>query len=163
MKKGIYCIALLTMLFSCTSNNKTILDQETSYIIPTGYKVVPINQVDVDVYKSFFRENGDNSVALYRVLTGKNYQIYLGIGFNTSVDKMKAQIRPLSEQNIVFEDSTKADAFTLALRKDSLTYLTHYIRALKSGTKFLFTVVSAGQPADTTFTRQQIENQLKVK
>lgn len=163
IKKGISGIALLAMLYSCTSNDKTILDQETSYIIPTGYKVVPINQIDVDIYKSFFNEKGTNSVALYRLLASNNYQIFLGIGINTTTEKLKSEIKPSSEREIVFEDSTKTDSFTLALKKDSSTYLTHYIRVLKSGTKFLFTVVSTGQPADSIFIKQQIETQLKIK
>lgn len=74
-----------------------MLDQNTSFKIPEEYKIVTITQNDVEIYRSFFGNKKENFMVLYKLLAGSTHLIFIGIGYETSFEKIKNEILLQSE------------------------------------------------------------------
>lgn len=163
MKKSVPGLLLIVMLWGCTSENNIILDQNTTYNIPEGYKLVGKTQTDVDVYKSFFGSKDNNTPVLYKLISGPEHLIFIGIGYETSYEKIKDNILFLNEDKIVSQDFVQNKSFTISMKRDSLNTVTHHLKVLDSGNKYLFSILGKGKAKDTTFVKQFIVNQIITK
>jgi hypothetical protein len=162
MKKYLLLFGMIVILWGCTPNNDIMLDQNTSYQIPEEYKVVTTTQNDIEMYRSFFGNKEENFMVLYKLLSGSNHLIFIGIGYNTSFEKIKKEILLQSENKNILQKSIQNNSFTISFNRDSLTTITHYLRVLDSGNKYLFSVLNKGKTEDSTFIKQYIENQILI-
>jgi hypothetical protein len=163
MKKSVLSLILIITLWGCASEDNIILDQNTTYNVPQGYKIVAKTQSDIDVYKSFFGNKDNNSPVLYKLLSGTNDLIFIGIGYETSYEKIKDEILMQNESKVVLQNYIQNKSFTIRLNRDSLNTVTHYLRILDSGNKYLFSVLSNENTKDTAFIKKYIENQIITK
>ncbi len=92
-----------------------MLDQVTSFNIPEGYKLVGKTQNDVDYYKSFFGKTENTSMVLYKILAGSNNLIFIGVGYETSYEKIKNDILLQTENDFVLQDSIQNKSFTIII------------------------------------------------
>lgn len=139
-----------------------MLDQNTSYKIPDEFKLVSITQSDIDVYRSLLGESDKNSLVLYKVLSGSNRLIFIGMGYETSFEEIKNKILLQSENKSLLQRTIQEKTVTIEYKRDSLTTVTHYLRILDSGNKYLFTVFNKSNTEDSTFIKQYIENQIII-
>lgn len=146
----------------CIPNNNVMLDQNTSFKIPEEYKIVTITQNDVEIYRSFFGNKKENFMVLYKLLAGSNHLIFIGIGYETSFEKIKNEILLQSENKNILQNSIQNNSFTISFNRDSSTTITHYLRVLDSGNKYLFSVLNKGKTEDPTFVKRYIENQILI-
>jgi hypothetical protein len=163
MKIFVLSLLLSITLWGCMSENNIILDQDTTYKIPEGYKVVAKTQSDVDVYKSFFGKKDNNSMVLYKLLSDTNVLIFIGIGYETSYEKIKNEILLQNENKVILQDYDQNKSFTICVNRDSLNTVTHHLRILDSGNIYLFTILSKDIIKDTAFIEKYIENQIITK
>ena len=136
------------MLFSCSNTeNKIILNQTTSFKLPINSKTSIIIQSDVDYYRVLTNQKLSNQLILYKLIYGKNYQLYIGVAIDVTVDKIHKQLISNSMLKLIKEKSTSSDSAALILQIDSVQFCLHYIKQLNEGDKYLFSFISK----DTTF------------
>ncbi len=139
-----------------------MLDQNTSFKIPEEYKVVTITENDVEIYRSFFGNKKENFMVLYKLLSGSNQLMFIGIGYETSFQEIKNQILLQSKNKYIYQNSIQNNSFLISFKRDSSATITHYLKVLDSGNKYLFSVINKGNTEDSKFVKQFIENQIII-
>lgn len=135
-------IVILFLMLGCQNNNKIILDHTTQYTIQPGISAVHVSQMESDFYKSLFNDSMGNSVVLYKVLKGDNFKIYIGVGFETTVNELKMKILSNSTSAIVNCDSTDINSIKIFGQMKPSAHIVHYLKELDSGNKYLFSAIS---------------------
>lgn len=131
-------------MLGCTNNNnnKIILDHTTQYNIQPGISSVHVSQIESDFYKSLFNNSMENSLVLYKVLKGDNFKIYIGVGFETTIEKLKVKILANSKSSIVSVDSSAVHSVKIFQQIDTSAFVVHYLKELDSGNKYIFSAIS---------------------
>lgn len=163
MKKLQFSFFLIIILLSCTEGNEIVLDEKTSFNIPEGCKEVEKTLTDIEIYKSFFENKDSNPMVLYKLLAGSDYLIFIGIGYETSYEEIKNEIIIKSANRIISEEYIRDKSFTININRDSLSEITHCLRVLNSGNKYLFSVLNNQKTKNLIPAKQIIENNIRIK
>lgn len=110
-------------------------------------------------YTKYFNNMEQVQVPLYRVIEGKEYRIYLGIPFHTTLARLAAFRKEKPMADTVLQLSENNTAFYRCFIKDSL-YLTEYIQPLDSTS--MICVYAVSKDAQVAATRLS-EAQLKAR
>lgn len=163
MKKIQFSFFLFILLLSCTNGNEIVLDEKTSFNIPEGCKEIEKTLSDIEIYKSFFKNKDSNPMVLYKLLAGSDYLIFIGIGYETSYEQIKNEITLKSENRIMSQEYTENKSFTININRDSLYEITHCLKVLNSGNKYLFSVLNNQKTKNFIPPKQLIENNIRTK
>jgi hypothetical protein len=148
-------------MLGCTNNNKIILDHTTQYNIQPGISSTHVSQIESDFYKSLFTNSMENSLVLYKVLKGDNFKIYIGVGFETTIEELKVKILSAQKSSIVSCDSTDVNSIKIFERIDASVHLVHYLKKLDSGNKYIFSAISYSENIiNESFVAKYFESQL---
>ena len=147
LKKVLYSVIISLLACGCfTNSEKVVLDQNTQYDMPADFQLVRITQVEVDSYKSLFANANDNALVLYKVIKGRNTRIYIGICYETNLKQIKSKILDVANNQIISQDSSKVNSFTVYQKHDTSTFVLHHYKELNSsGNKYIFTVTSSNK------------------
>lgn len=160
----IYSLLAFFLLSGCTNNkNEVILDHQTKYLLPNGLISNNVTQLDVNFYNSLINNKNETSLILYKVLKGNNFQIYLGMGFETSMEKIKTIILSNPNSIVISEQTFGADSFTIYQKTEAGQYISHYFKELESGNKYLFTAIGNNTIINESFASNFIESQITYK
>ncbi len=162
MRNIISVLFCIVTLLGCKPNDGIILDKDTTYSIPAGYKVVQITENDVSRYRSLFSAEDQSSLILYKILSGSNHLIFIGVAYETSYEELKNEILALHEKNPSILGLVQNKSFTIGVNHDSLTSVTHHLEVLNSGNKYMFSVLNNKQFDDPTFVNQYILNHINT-
>lgn len=155
---------MIVSLACCTNNNNNImLDENTSFNIPFGYTETAKTSADVEIYQSFFVSKENNPMVLYKMLSGPEHLIFIGIGYETNYDKIKNEILTQLENKITFQEYIQDKSFIISLNRDSISEVTHFLQVLKSGNKYLFSVLNNKNVRDSAFIEKFIHSNIKTK
>lgn len=122
-----------------------------------------ISQLDLNDYKSLFKQNIENPMVLYKVLNGLDVKMYIGIGFETSAQKIRDEIFSNPHDTIIDLNTLLSNSFSIYLRMDSTHYVSHYLKVLDSGNKYLFSIVSNKVNSNQYLINEYIESQIVIK
>lgn len=140
-----------------------MLDENTSFIVPLGYTETTKTSSDIEIYQSFFVSKENNPMVLYKMLSGPEHLIFIGIGYETDYDKIKNEILTQSENKISFQEYFQDKSFIIRLNRDSISEVTHFLQVLKSGNKYLFSVLNNKNVQDSAFIEKFIHSNIKTK
>lgn len=140
-----------------------MLDENTSFIVPLGYTETTKTSSDIEIYQSFFVSKENNPMVLYKMLSGPEHLIFIGIGYETDYDKIKNEILTQSENKISFQEYFQDKSFIIRLNRDSVSEVTHFLQVLKSGNKYLFSVLNNKNVQDSAFIEKFIHSNIKTK
>lgn len=140
-----------------------MLDENTSFIVPLGYTETTKTSSDIEIYQSFFVSKENNPMVLYKMLSGPEHLIFIGIGYETDYDKIKNEILTQSENKISFQEYFQDESFIIRLNRDSISEVTHFLQVLKSGNKYLFSVLNNKNVQDSAFIEKFIHSNIKTK
>ena len=108
-------------------------------------------------YTKYFNNMAQVQVPLYRIIEGKNYQIYLGIPFHTTLGKLATSRKENPVADSVLQLSENNTAFYRRFIKDSL-YLTEYICPLDSTSIIcVYAVTKDAQLATTLLSEEKLK------
>ena len=140
-----------------------MLYQQQSFIVPLGYTETTKTSSDIEIYQSFFVSKENNPMVLYKMLSGPEHLIFIGIGYETDYDKIKNEILTQSENKISFQEYFQDKSFIIRLNRDSISEVTHFLQVLKSGNKYLFSVLNNKNVQDSAFIEKFIHSNIKTK
>jgi len=105
----------LFLYLSCTNNNSKEINlfNNISFTLHTGEKLSEITPVITDMYSEYFN-NQQVQIPLFKYIKHKDYVIFIGIPYDTSIDKM---------MNL---QSMKPDSCHVSLEKISTGFFNKY-------------------------------------
>lgn len=120
-----YLFLSLVILTACnsTDSNEILLTDGNYFQLNNGEEISTKDQETVDYYFSLI-EDTTIQVPLYKSIVASDYNIYLGIPFNTEFSSMVTAHNDLAEKTINKE--TSENKFYIQYEKDSLL-ITKYI------------------------------------
>ncbi len=103
----------------------------------------------------------ENSLVLYKVLKGDNFKIYIGVGFETTIEELKGRILANLNSRIVSVDSSEVNSVKIFQQIDTSAFVVHYLKELDSGNKYIFSAISYSQNIiNESFVSKYFDSQL---
>lgn len=162
MKNHLYLLFLL-LIFSCSrpNSNELPLFNQLVFELGPGESVAPLNERINQAYTGFFKQDSIQ-VPLYKSIHHADYQLFIGLPFETSVpDMIRDQLNP-------------QDSSTLDIRSDSLSfykkshsgdvYLAEYAEAYPDGSLIYVSAISHSEKhRDSLFNATQLSQRIRSK
>ena len=113
--KKIFIVLFIISIISCSKENKNEIPlfNELSFKIYDGESIVAVNTEIKDKYSKCFNSS-IIQIPLLKYIKGKNYEIYIGVPYNVSIEAM-------IENQFSMQDSVAVD-----FKSDSLFYFKSY-------------------------------------
>ena len=113
--KKIFVVLFILSILSCSKENKNEIPlfNELSFKIYDGESIVAVNTEIKDKYSKCFNSS-IIQIPLLKYIKGKNYEIYIGVPYNVSIEAM-------IENQFSMQDSVAVD-----FKSDSLFYFKSY-------------------------------------
>ena len=113
--KKIFIVLFIVSIISCSKENKNEIPlfNELSFKIYDGEAMVAVNTDIKDKYSKCFNSS-IIQIPLLKYIKGKNYEIYIGVPYNVSIEAM-------IENQLSMQDSVAVD-----FKSDSLYYFKSY-------------------------------------
>ncbi len=155
-------ILVLISLVSCSgnNNNRIPLYNELTFNLTEGESVTTINQKAEEKYTKYFN-SGDIQIPLFKYIQHKDYEIFIGLPFQTSIAKM-IQYQNLRSDSTVVNLKTNPKGFYKTYTSDS-AYITEYATEV-AGKYLLFisAMTNSKELADSLFTEQQLSSRITI-
>jgi hypothetical protein len=126
-------ICVLVFLASCRDGNESGVSLFNGFKFATNSTehVADRDSLAQVPYTKYFNNMAQVQIPLYRVIEGKEYRIYLGIPFHTTLGKLAKSRAEQPMADTVWNLKESGSSFYRQFIKDSL-YLTEYICPLDS-------------------------------
>ena len=158
--KKIFVVLFIISILSCSKENKNEIPlfNELSLKIYDGESIVAVNTEIKDKYSKCFNSS-IIQIPLLKYIKGKNYEIYIGVPFNVSIEAM-------IENQLSMQDSVAVD-----FKSDSLHYFKSYKKneiyiaeyAAKIDNKsllYISTMSDSKALSDSLFNEQQLSKRI---
>lgn len=161
MRKLSVCLLLFSFL-SCTTKhrNEIILFNDISFELYAGEALQEIHPCVTQMYTEYFTTK-KIQIPLFRYIKHKDYVIFIGIPYGTSIDKMiKMQTEKRDSCQSFLESNSKS--FISKYMKNGY-YITEYSTVLEDNTLiYLSTMAETKDASDSLFTNQKLSERLKL-
>ena len=117
MKRSVILILFIIIVLSCSIKKEKEISLFNNIVFEMydGEAIINIKPKILNMYTEYFN-NQLIQVPLFRYIESKNYKIFIGIPYNTSIEQLiKSQL-------------AKPDSSRLYLKSDSLFYFTKYVK-----------------------------------
>jgi hypothetical protein len=155
-------IFILISLVSCSgnNNNRIPLYNELSFNLTEGESSTNISQKTEEKYTEYFN-SGDIQMPLFKYIKHKDYEIFIGLPFQTSIAKMIQYQNSRSDSTVVNLKSNP-EGYYKTYTSDS-AYITEYATEV-AGKYLLFisAVTTSKELADSLFTEQRLSSRITI-
>lgn len=162
MKKIIIFISILSFI-SCTKKNNNAIDlfNGISFEMQTGEALIEIKPNINELYSEYFN-NRQPQVPLFKYIKHSNYKIFIGIPYDTSINKMiKTQLEKPDSSRVFFESSS--NYFFTKYKKDGF-YIAEYATVFKNNAIiYISSMTDRKEISDSLFNKLKISKRLKLK
>jgi hypothetical protein len=162
MKKLIIFISIILLCF-CTnkSKNSISLFNNISFQIQNGEENTEIQQNISMLYTEYFN-NQQTQIPLFKFIKHSNYKIFIGIPYDTSIEKMiKTKLEENDSCRISFESNSKS--YFAKYNRDRF-YISEYATIFDNGTIiFISTLTNMKEISDSLFNKSKISTRIKLK
>jgi hypothetical protein len=155
---------LFPVLFlSCTPKNKNEIQlfNNISFEIYAGETLMDIRPSITEMYTEYFN-NQHIQIPLFKYIKQSNYVIFIGLPYDTSIDKMiKIQSEKPDSFRLFFESNPTS--FYNKYQKNGY-YITEYSTVLEnSSIIYIATLADTKEVSDCLFSKLQISKRIKLK
>lgn len=140
-----FCLIILCLNSCSDTDGKILLDQTTSFKIPENSSTIKIIQADVDFYQNLTIQKSLNNLILYKLIRGSNYQLYVGIAVSVALNEMRQQLVSNPKFKLIDQKLPSSVSESIFLQIDSVRFCYHYLKQLKQGDKYLFSVITTNR------------------
>lgn len=163
MKKVFIVISILLLFTACTheKNNSLNLFDDLTFKMQVGETSEDIKPIISDLYSSQFN-NGQIQIPLFKYIRHSDYQIFIAIPLNTTIDKLaKTQLEEFDSGSVYFESGH--DYFFIKCKRDGL-YICEYAATFKKNTLIFVSLISVKKEiSDSLFNKGQISKRIELK
>ncbi|MEL0651388.1 hypothetical protein V6246_08135 [Algibacter sp. TI.3.09] len=160
MTKTLTAIFCLLFITSCSNNNKNEIPLFNNIVIKkaTGESEKPLNQLISNSHKENLNYKSIQ-IPLYRYLNSKNYKIFIGLPYNTTIEKMIAtELKNKTDNTIYFEQDSIS--FIKQIKKDD-NYATTYVTKIEDNSIIYFCGVSKSKKtSDSLFNKVEFSKRI---
>lgn len=160
--KNPFLFLFLIFIISCSNikNNEIALFNETSFII---FEDEVICSIDFET-KNKYTENFNNSniqVPLFKYIKNNNYEIFIGIPYNTSIDLLYQKKNGINDSLL----NSKLDSLCYFKNyKRSEKYITEYVSKVDASSLIqISTMTISKEISDSLFNIFELSKRLKTK
>lgn len=161
--KKIVAILFLMSFLACTSSkeNEIFICNKTSFKLNEGEKLVDLRPQITEDYQSHLT-NRETQIPLYKCITSKDYRIYLGIPYNTSIEKLiKLQ---LLDQTIGHgELETDSLSYFLRNQNNDTTYISKFSKGFDKNLIYILAITNSKMISDSLFKQTALSNRFIQK
>ena len=162
MNKLIYL--LFCFLFVCCSNNSKHNEVEIfnglKFKLQEAEVQENINDVTKKNYFSFFGKN-KNQLPLFKFIKSKNYEIYIGLPFKTSIPKLLSNSISVNDSSVIILNS---DSVSFMFRKSKLNnnYITEFAKQYDANIIYLLCVSNSKFVSDSVFSFEKLSKRIAL-
>jgi hypothetical protein len=154
---------LFIFLVACTSSekNEIFISNKTSFKLNEGEKLVDIRPGITEDYQ-YHLNNSDIQIPLYKYIRNKDYRIYLGIPYNTSIEKLiKFQ---LSDQTVGHEElETDSLSYFFKKQDNDTTYISKFSKTFDENLIYILAITNSKIISDSLFKQKAFSNRFIQK
>jgi len=157
-------IYLFPVLFlSCTPKNRNEINlfNNISFEIYAGETLMDIRPSITEMYTEYFN-NQYIQIPLFKYIKHRNYVIFIGLPYDTSIDKMiKIQSEKPDSFRLFFESNPTS--FYNKYQKNRY-YITEYSTVLENNSIiYIATLADTKEVSDSLFNKSEISKRIKLK
>lgn len=146
MRKYISFFIFTLFFYSCTnSNNKNTIKlfNNLNIIVLQNESIKQINSSIEASYNTYFNNRDLIQIPIFKYIEGKNYQLFIGLPYQFTIDKIITSDSSLNSDSIIFCSSNKESYYTRFIkdsfcltekieRFDNNSYIGFFVLALKN-------------------------------
>ena len=143
-------------MFVCCSNNSNGL----KFKLQEAEVQENINDVTKKNYFSFFGKN-KNQLPLFKFIKSKNYEIYIGLPFKTSIPKLLSNSISVNDSSVIILNS---DSVSFMFRKSKLNnnYITEFAKQYDANIIYLLCVSNSKSVSDSVFSFEKLSKRIAL-
>ena len=154
-------IALFISACSSTNDNEVVIFNNISFNLIEGEKLCFSETNNKEHYHAYF-SNTDLQIPLFRCIENKDYLIYIGIPFNTSLSELvEFQILNHLESPISFESDTLS--YFYKSHKIGTDYHIEYSKEIDKNLIYILAVTNSRAIFDSLFSHKTLSNRISKK
>lgn len=153
--KKILLIIFVFSFMACTSNKEkkeVFIFNKISFKLIENEKVVNTKHKIIEDYKSYFVDNSIQ-IPLLKCIKSEGYTIYIGIPYNTSIDKL-TQMQILGVKPIKSETDTLTYLFNE--KKKGSSYITELSKDFDNNLIYVLAVTNSKTISDSIFNKTNL-------
>lgn len=156
MKKSIYLSTLLLFLLRCTPSDEKELNlfNGTKFKLLEGEEVMRVNPTLEHDYRTYF-DSSAIQVPLFKCIQGKDYKIYIGVPFNTSIRGLGHERMNQTSTMSPLWDGDSTTYFFIRYPKNSLQ-LTEFARSMDDNILYVLVESTSSVQTDSLFTKDDL-------
>ena len=162
--KKLFSILFVISLLSCTTNKEkkeVSIFNNISLKLIENENIVDLKHQIIENYQSYFTKN-NIQIPLFKCIINKNYTIYLGIPYNTSIKKlMKFQILDQTVGQVELETDTLTYFFKK--QNNSTIYISEYSKVFDKNLIYILAITKSKMISDSLFKQTELSNRLIQK
>ena len=160
--KPIFSVLLILILcLGCTTHkdkNQVFIFNDISFQLNEGDSIAEINPLLSDRYQSY-STNRAIQIPLYKCINNKAYDIYLGIPYNTSIEKI---VHLHLMDSTLKQEELNTDTLTYCFTKqhNDTTYSVEYTKVFNSNLIYVLATTQSKIIADSLLTQRGLSTRL---
>ena len=159
MRNKFLLLIILPFLLCCSSKEKSnlILFNDILFELKEHESIANIDTELKEEFHSYFTET-PLQIPLYRCVKGKDYSVYIGIPFNTTLKRIgDAKTSQIKDPIQMTKDS---NFFYAAYSKES-KYVTEYIQEFDENLIYLLTISNSPEKSNSIFNKEALSARFK--
>lgn len=164
IKNLLSLLLLLTSFQACTSSDQDkqiLIFNSLSLKLIQGESLVDINPEIKEKYLSYFK-NSTLQIPLFKCIKNKDYTLYLGIPYDTSIEKLvELQTIDQTSNPTVLQSDTVSYLFKK--QKNDTTYLSEYSKVFDQNLIYVLAVTHSKTMSDSLFNQTDLANRFNQK
>jgi hypothetical protein len=153
----------LILVISCTTKNKNDIKlfNNISFEMRNGETLMDIHSSIKEMYTEYFN-NQQIQIPLFKYIKHRNYIIFIGIPYETSIHKMtKIQLEKPDSSRLFFESNNKS--FFNKYKKNRF-YITEYSILIENNSMiYISTMTNSKEISDSLFNKSEIVKRIKIE
>ena len=160
MSKTLPLLLCILFITACSNNNKNEIPLFNNIAIKkvTGEQEKTINELISNSHKENLNYK-NIQVPLYRYLTNKNYKVFIGLPYNTTIKKMiSTEIQNKTDNTVYFE---KDSISFIKQKKQGDNYITTFVTKIEDNSIIYFCGVSKSKKtSDSLFNKVELSKRI---
>ena len=155
--KNLLSLLILISFIACNSNkkdNEVFIFNDITFKLLEGEKLAAVKPKIKEDYLSYFK-NTNSQIPLLKIIKNKNYTIYLGIPFKTSIEKLiKFQIFGQTSDSLTMQ-SDSLTYFFKKQKKDA-SYISEYLQVFDKNYIYILATTNSKTISDSLFNKTEL-------
>jgi len=157
--KKLFSILFIIFFLACTPNkekNEVFLFNDTSFKLTAGDSITDLKYQITENYQSYLTKS-NIQIPLYKCILNKNYRIYIGIPYNTSIKKL-IKIQIIDHPAGQVELKTDTLSYFFKHQNNDTTYISEFSKVFDKNLIYILAITNSKMISDSLFKHTELSN-----